>query len=138
MTPNEHAQMVRTTTEDTVIALLCDAGYTVEHHDILGDPEWTINNTLRVAIKGALWTKHAHSKGRYQFCITQDADLYILACMTHAPRYFVVPGRVIAGKANVAIWSEYPSKYVGRWTQFCDAWHIIDEELAQCTSLDTA
>ena len=138
MNRNEHARMVQTETQDAVIGLLCAAGYTVEHHDIVGDPEWTINNTLRVCIKGALWTKHKHSKGRYQFNSQPGADLYILACMTHAPRYFVVPGRVIAGKANVAIWSEYPSKYVGRWTQFCDAWHIIDEELERCTVLDTA
>lgn len=138
MTRTEHAKLVQSVTEISVITLLEDAGYDVE---CMGDRypcDLIINGTLRVEIKGALWTKHKHSKGRYQFNTRQDADLYILGCMTHAPRYFVVPGHVIAGKTNVAIWSEYPSKYVGRWTQYCDAWHIIDEELAKCTVLDTA
>jgi len=117
---------------------LTERGYNVHVNPANAHSDLVICNTLTIEVKASLWTRHNHSKGRYQFNSQPGADLYILACMTHAPRYFVVPGRVIAGKANVAIWSEYPSKYVGRWTQFCDAWHIIDEELERCTVLDTA
>jgi len=132
MNRHEHAKMVGTAAVDTVIGLLIEAGYTVEHHDILREPQWTINNKLGIEIRSALWTKHAHSKGRYQFSTRQKADVYILACMTHAPRFFVIPGHIVEPYANVAIWSEFPSKYAGRWAEYLDAWHIIDEELEQC------
>lgn len=138
MNRHEHARMVHATTEDAVISLLQDAGYDVQTHGHVIYGRITINGTLRIQIKGALWTKHAHSGGRYQFCLRQGHHVYILECIAHAPRYFVVPGRVIAGKTNVAIWSEFPSKYVGKWAEYCDAWHIIDEELARCKNSVTA
>ena len=132
MTAQIHAQMVGTVTADTVFALLQDAGYRVTPPRFSKSRQLLINGTLRVVVKGALWTKAKHSKGRYQFNTRQDADLYILGCMTHAPRFFIVPGRIIGNRENVAIWSEFPSKYVGRWTEYCDAWHILDEELTRC------
>ena len=126
-----HAKMIQTTAEDTVIALLQDAGYDVFCHVSTSPHNITINGKLTVAIKGALWTKHAHSKGRYQFQTRKNADVYILTCMTHAPHFFVVPGHMIGNRENVAIWSEFPSKYIGKWSEYCDAWHIIDEALAR-------
>lgn len=133
MTRTEHARMVQSAAEDTVIALLQEAGYRVTPPKFSKSSALLVNGKLRVRIKGALWTKANHGKGRYQFDTSQDADLYILACMTHAPRFFIVPARLISHRANVAIWSEFPSKYVGRWTEYCDAWHILDEELARCS-----
>lgn len=132
MNRNEHARLVQSVATISVITLLQDAGYDVENanSDLMGD--LIVNGTLRIGIKGALWTKHKHSKGRYQFNTSHPADVYILGCMTHAPRYFIVPGRAIAGRANVAIWSEFPGKYVGKWSQYCDNWSIIDQELARC------
>ena len=130
MNRREHAKMIGTQTEDAVISILLDKGYKITKSPYPRDFDIVINGTLRVEIKGALWTKHHHSKGRYQFCIHQAADVFILGCMTHEPHFFVVPTKVIGKRKNVAIWSEFPSKYVGRWSQYCDAWHIIDQELA--------
>lgn len=138
MNRHEHARMVQTIAEDTVIELLQDAGYDVHCHPSTSPYDITINGTLKAEIKGALWTKHKHSKGRYQFNTHQDPDVFILVCFGARTRFFIVPGRIVSERSTVAIWSEYPSKYVGRWTEYCDAWHIIDKELARCTNSDTA
>jgi len=127
-----HAKMVQTIAEDTAIDLLRQAGYQVYCNPNHGTIDITVNGTLQIEIKGALWTKHKHSKGRYQFNTRQDADVYILCCFGALNRFFVVPGRVIGKRANIAIWSEFPSRYVGRWSEYCDAWHIIDKELDRC------
>lgn len=132
MNRTEHARMVQSVTLDTVIALLQDAGHHVTVNEWRGHHDITIDYQITANVKGALWTKADHGKGRYQFCIHQTADLYILGCMAHAPRFFVVPARVIGDRKTVAIWSEFPSKYVGRWTEYCDAWHIIEQELNRC------
>ena len=110
MTPKLHTKRVQSVTLDKVIATLQDAGHHITVNEFRGHHDITIDYQITANVKGALWTKHAHSKGRYQFCIHQTADLYILGCMTHAPRFFIVPARVIGKRTSVAIWSEYPSK----------------------------
>lgn len=131
MNRHEHARAVQTAAEDTVISLLQDAGYDVESDGHCYPCSLLINGTLRVEVKGALWTKHKRSKGRYQFNTRQNADVYILACLTHAPRFFVIPGNVIGARENVAIWSEFPSKYCGKWATYCDNWNVIKEALTR-------
>jgi len=132
MTRTEHARLVQSVTTISAITLLQDAGYDIEpaSGNLMGGI--IINGTLRVQIHGALWTKHKHSKGRYQFNIHTKADVFVLVCFGPLNHYFVIPRHAIGDHHNIAIWSKFPGKYVGRWTQYCDAWHIIDQELARC------
>ncbi len=138
MNRHEHAHRVRIAAEDEVISLLQNAGYDVGVEGSIAPLHLTINENLIIAVKGATWTKHAHSKGRYQFNIHGGADVYVLCCIGVGTRFFVIPGRIIENRENVAIWSRFPNRYVGRWTEYCDAWNVIDEELERCKSRDTA
>jgi len=129
MNPQDRRRIVQTTAEDTVSSLLQDAGYDVQTNGSHARADLTINGRLAVEVKGATWTKHAHSKGRYQFNTRQHADVYILVCLHNQPRFFVIPGNVIGARTNVAIWSKFPSKYNGRWSEYCDNWGVIERAL---------
>lgn len=84
-----------------------------------------IDDTIRVEVKGALFTRHKHSKGRYQFNTRQDPDLYVLVCVGAAGHAFVIPGEMVGDRNNIAIWSEDPTEYTGIWAPFLDAWWIL-------------
>lgn len=129
MNRHQRARMVCNHAEDRAIYLLERKGFTVTRNGNNDHADLTINGTLSVEVKGATWTKAKGRKGRYQFNTRQVADVYILCCIGDITRCFVMPGRIVAPYANVAIWSQDPRRYAGRWETYLENWHIIDQEL---------
>jgi len=118
--------------EDKTVVLLSDLGYDVHANGHNDHADLIVNGTLRVEVKGALWTKHRHSRGRYQFNTRQEPDLFILWCLCEYDTVFVIPRSAIGERANIAIWSRFPSNYSGQWMPYRQATHLIQQELERC------
>lgn len=116
--------------------MLENIGYTVHPNGYHDHCDLIINNVLRIEIKGALWTSHRHSPGRWQFNTRNHPDVYILRCLTVPGADFIIPGREIGDRTNIAIWSQDPTKYHGRWAKYCNRWDIIEGELKRKASYE--
>lgn len=114
------------------------AGYDVATNGHNDPADLIVNGHLRIEIKASLWTKHKHSSGRYQFNTRQSPDLYILYCLGYRRTAFVVPGSAIGDRHNIAIWTLDPHKYQGQWSQYLDAWHLVERTLQQCHNQQAA
>lgn len=118
--------------EDTAYRTLRHLGHNVHHNGYHDHADLVVNGLLRVEVKGALWTRHKTRKGRYQFNTRQHPDVYILYCLGETGGIFVIPGDAIGDRTNIAIWTKQVRKYAGQWSQYHEAWHIIDKELERC------
>lgn len=97
-----------------------------DHADLL------IDGLLRVEVKASLFTKHKHSTGRYQFNTRQHPDVYVLVCIGSGGHTFVIPGRAIGDRTNIAIWSKDPLQYNGAWRRYLNRWDVVQQELNRC------
>jgi hypothetical protein len=80
---------------------------------------------VRVEVKGATFTD------RYQANLRgNDADVLVFGCVNGATHFFVIPWPALGRRRNLAIWSENPDDYQGRWARFRDAWGIVDDLVA--------
>lgn len=90
-----------------------------------------VNDILTVEVKAANRTRTKHSSGRFQFNIRQAADIFILYCFGPHPATFIIPGRLVKGLRQIAIYSKNPNAYAGKWSRFRDAWYHVENELAK-------
>ena len=122
-------QHIQHLAEDHAIWMLENIGYHVylnghnERFDLI------VNGTLRVEVKGALWTSSSTRQGRYQFNTRQHPDVYILHCLPVPGADFIIPGREIGSRTNIAIWSHDPTQYKGQWAKYLNRWDLIESEL---------
>lgn len=80
---------------------------------------------VRVEVKASRYTD------RYQCNMRgNDADVLLFGCVNGATHFFVISFDAIEGRRNLAIWSENPDDYQGRWARFRDAWGIMDDLVA--------
>lgn len=107
-------------------------GFNVHPNGYHDHADLIINDHLRVEVKASLWTSHKTRAGRYQFNTRQHPNLYILYCLGHNRTAFVIPGKAIGNRRNIAIWSQDPEDYNGQWAKYRQAWHIIERILEQC------
>lgn len=98
--------------------------YRHDRHDI--NCNLVLDDGTRVKVKGARWTGHKRSKGRYQFNTRRKPDAFVLVCIGSGGHAYVIPGEMVSDRANIAIWSEDPTEYDGIWAPFLDAWWILD------------
>jgi len=78
----------------------------------------------KVEVKAARWCVQ-----RYQAAVrNHQADLLLLACVTKPGDlvWFVIPGRAVGQRRNLAIWSYNPSDYSGQWAKYLGAWDVAD------------
>jgi len=104
-------------------------GYRIYASNYRKSQELIINDTLRVVVKGATYTAHRCSPGRWQFNTRQHPDVYILRCLGIWGEDFVIPGHAIGKRKNIAIWSRDPTKSHGQWAKYCNRWDVIETEL---------
>ena len=80
-----------------------------------------VEGCLRVEVKGSMWT----SPGRYQACLHNVADVVIWGCRNGRWHWFVIPTSALGERRNVAVWSEDPARYGGRWAEYLEGWGIL-------------
>jgi len=107
-------------------------GYTVSRPPLGDQAHLVVNDVLYVQVHAALWTKTRYGGGRYQFNTRPGDDVYVLVCADAAGHAFVIPGYLIRGRRNVAIWSRDPTDYLGKWSGYLDRWTTVEEALEQC------
>ena len=123
---NRHVQHLA---ENHAIWMLENIGYTLypsgcpEHSGLI------IDGKLRIEVKGALWSSSSTRQGRYQFNTRQHPDVYVLRILEEPGADFVIPGREIGERKNIAIWSRNPHKYNGQWSKYLNRWDVIEAEL---------
>jgi len=132
--------------ENRVMERIQEMGYHVSptYHNRLFDL-WV--EGIRVEVKVSGW--HESPKGgRYQARIHHfNADVVVFDCVNPFPRdpwgagrfnrgahhYFVMPMADVKPHKNLAIWNYDPSRYVGRWMPYLEAWeHITEAVQAAC------
>jgi hypothetical protein len=75
---------------------------------------------VRVEVKAARWND------RYQANLrANDADVLLFGCQNGRVHWFVIPWEALGDRRNLAIWSEDPEAYAGRWARFRDAWGVV-------------
>jgi hypothetical protein len=80
---------------------------------------------VRVEVKGSRWN------GRYQANLRgNQADVLILGCVNGDVRFFVIPFDALGECKALAIWSENPQEYMGKWARFLEAWSVVDDLVA--------
>lgn len=84
-----------------------------------------VDGGIRVEVKAAHWDEHQH---RYQANVRNDADFVVFCAVNGAFHFFVIPGKEIGSRRNIAVWSYEPAQYAGRWARFLGAWDLIEAE----------
>ena len=127
-------QHVQYQAEEFASWMLDYLGYDVRENGHNDHCDLVINGKLRVEVKGALWSSSSTREGRYQFNTRQHPDVYILRCLTIPGAAFIIPGREIGSRTNIAIWSRNPYKYNGQWAKYMNTWDVIRTELERKSS----
>lgn len=85
----------------------------------------------KVEVKAARWTRRTESKkyGRYLANLKHRqrniADVVIFGCQRPRRWYwFIIPTRAISGR-TLAITSQDPEAYSGRYREYLDAWRLV-------------
>jgi hypothetical protein len=105
--------------ERIVADRLLDLGYSVKRTSPGSRYDLLIEGCCRVEVKAATWG------GRYEWHYHNRADVLILAAKNGSWHFFVLPVGVLAGRRNLAIWSENPARYGGQWATFLDGWSRV-------------
>lgn len=99
---------------------------------------WVANESgqaIRVEVKASLYNvcADAGKGGRYQANIRHhhQADLVIFVARNGRDWPFVIPMAQLGNRANIAIWSQCPADYTGRWAGYLNAWNYLDEAVAR-------
>jgi hypothetical protein len=77
----------------------------------------------KVEVKGATYRSR-----RYQAAIrNHKADVLLFGCKRQgALDFFVIPAPAYAHTNNIAVWSPNPADYQGQWSEFHNAWWLMD------------
>ena len=126
--PNLH-QHIQNLAEDHAYWMLENLGYDVQPAPPGYRSNLIVNGTLHIQVKGATYTAHRCSPGRWQFNTRNHPDVYILRCLGIWGEDFVIPGHAIGKRTNIAIWSRDPTKSHGQWAKYCNRWDVIETEL---------
>jgi hypothetical protein len=100
---------------DQLIAL----GYSVRPTSTGSRYDLLVEGCCRVEVKAATWG------GRYEWHYHNKADVVILAAKNGRWHFFVLPVAALAGRRNLAVWSENPTDYGGQWADFLEAWSMV-------------
>lgn len=118
--------------EDHAAIDLIKRGFDPQSNGYHGHADFTVNGSLRVEVKASTWVSKQGRAGRYQFNTRNGPDVYLLYCIGTLGHCFVIPGRAIGNRRNVAITSKDVSAYSGQWSVYLEAWDIIEQELEKC------
>lgn len=97
---------------------------------------WVSNdqgNSVRVEVKVSLYYDSPKG-GRYQANVRhhdQADPLIFIARQGRECWPFIIPMSHIGPRRNVAIWSNHPLFYAGRWVPYLGAWQYLHETAAQ-------
>jgi hypothetical protein len=102
--------------ERVVADRLVGLGYHVAHAGGNSRYDLLLDGAVRVEVKAATWG------GRYEWHYHNKADVLILAAKNGSWHFFILPVGVLAGRRNLAVWSENPAAYGGQWAGFLGNW----------------
>lgn len=100
-------------------------GHQIELQSYHSSFDLLVDGTIRVEVKASRWND---VRRRYQANVRNSADFVVFCAVNGTFHFFVIPGKEIGSRQNIAIFSHDPAEYGGKWARFLDAWDLIKAE----------